>query len=327
MINRTHIVKRHLNTGNRLRCLFICHVIALSLISCGDECPDNLDVTNCGVLFRPAMKKGIVVEENLSIDMKLQLKSGEMGIWSMLMGSVSTDFSVNTTRLLECTDWEEDYPSGFELTIIEDNDDFSSTFNFFDSSLKNQTVSIIRRDFAEWEAVKKGSRIATSEEQEDLQWISAEFEMNDEIWPEERLKIGDKWESGIVTFKGLPRYTDVNSRSELQFVSTKTIDGNLCAVLSVHTLMEGELEPDDENHKGNDKVKIQAEGELVYDLVQNIVIAENGRGIVTLEFNREKKEDDTFSLNGFRLEGPFTYNYTGRDKSKSRLKHGSGREI
>jgi hypothetical protein len=91
--------------------------------------------------------------------------------------------------------------------------------------------------------------------------------------------------------------------------------------------MEGELEPDDENLEGNDKVKIQAEGELVYDLVQNIVIAESGRGIVTLDFNREKKQDDTFSLNGFRLEGPFTYRYAARDKSKSRLQRGSGREI
>ncbi|MFN9115918.1 MAG: hypothetical protein ACK5XN_38200 [Bacteroidota bacterium] len=307
-------------------------ICSFNLFGCDDACEDNLDVKKCGALLRPAMKPGSEIVENIELRMELKLRSGETDILNAFLGSLETEFMRSIKQSIRCIEWDDNTPSKYELQVLKHEDN-----NFFSRLMRNEfpminePIVIERQDFSDWVARKKGTRITDSEEEEELNQIAVDFNFTDEFWPDYRVNVGDKWEAEITSLRRLPRLSNMDIRSELQFVSTSTIGGHLCALIDEFTTIEGELDDsDDDNSDGKmTSMRLQFEAKIVFDLVDNIVLSESGNGLACLKIKRTESNysQDIGLFNNLIIEGPFTYRYTALKSSNLEQQSNEGKEL
>lgn len=290
-------------------------ICSFNLFGCDDACEDNLDVKKCGALLRPAMKPGSEIVENIELRMELKLRSGETDILNTFLGTLKTEFVRSIKQSVRCIEWDDNTPSKYELRVFEYED-----YNLFSRLVRNEfpminePIIIERQDFSDWVARKKGTRITDSEEEEELNQIAVDFNFTDEFWPDYRVNVGDKWEAEITSLRRFPGLSNMNVHSELQFVSTSSVGGHLCASIDEFTTIEGELDDsDDDNSDGKmTNLRVQLEAKIVFDLVDNIVLSESGNGVACLKIKRTEpsSSQDIGLFDNLIIEGPFTYRYT-----------------
>jgi len=275
--------------------------------ACQDEADDNKDVNGKGVYIYPNLAVGTELEENSVLDIRMELKNGSMAYVLSLLGLNGISCSSTSRRHLKCLGNDGDYPVRYELNISQSEFRMQPFFSLHTDKLVNEPVILTQESFGRWSGQKKGTKIAESEEEEELMYIASEFNLIDQLWPDGRMALHEEWESGNVSIDDLPGVKNIKVALRLKFSDTTSVGGHLCAILDEYTTLSALLAtPDSENLLDEHEVEVKIEGQILFDLVDKYVIRETAKGVAKFKIKVFNDKDETIVFN---LEGPLTFNY------------------
>jgi hypothetical protein len=290
----------------------LCPLLGVGLVSCGSAEADEAGGRDSqkrgrgGLNIAQDLPEGSELGYEYTLEGTLGLKSADLGLLFTLAEIDGFDILIKAQEVVRCLEHDGQRPVQLELIQTSSRVELPELLNNLKNPLLNQPVLLTLEGKNNWNAQKKGTRLVSSEEQEELALIAAMWRLDSRLWPEKRLGIDEEWESGSVRVRDVATFGDVTASSTVKLVSVANKGGRDYAQLERFTTYNTVMASMANGFVDGIKFEGQFETKLLFDVEKRYVAKEVGKGLLKCEITLSDEDGETFVV---VLEGPVNIEY------------------
>lgn len=288
----------------------LCSVLAIGFAACSDSGGDASDEGSGGggrgYNLAQDLAKGSELESRLVVDGELKLKNSDLGLLMAMAELDGFPLSIENNEILRCIEHDGRKPVKLELIQTVSRVALPEVLNFIKSPLLDQPVILTLESRNNWTAQKKGTRLVSSEEEEELALLAALSSMENRLWPDKRLDIDQEWDSGNVRSKDVPGFADVTAHATVQVIGGTNKGGKEYAKIERFTTYNAASKGNSGDFIKKIDLELKTETKLLFDVESRFITAETGKGLLKYEITLlDDDGEEIFVV----VEGPLRIEY------------------